>query len=183
MVHLYMGDGKGKTTAAAGLAIRAAGRGMRVCFAQFMKSRDTGELNVLQSLPQVVILRSQKEFGFFSSMSQADKEELTGIHNNILDRLLQMAAEHSCDLIVLDEVTYPVNWGLLDCGKLKKLLDFGKTGEKKAVSPELRQGLEIVLTGRNPADFLAEQADYLTEMLALRHPYEKGVQAREGIEY
>lgn len=75
MIHLYTGEGKGKTTAAIGLCIRAAGRGHCVCFSQFMKGNDTGELYVLESLPNVEILRSGKNYGFYASMSEADKEE------------------------------------------------------------------------------------------------------------
>ena len=170
MIHLYTGDGKGKTTAAIGLAVRAAGRGKRVCFSQFMKGNDTGELHALALLPQVELFRSEKNFGFYRSMSEFDKAALTGIHNDILYRLLSRMQTQSCDLMVLDEITYPVNWGLLDVSLLKQLLSCpGQT--------------EIVLTGREPADFLIECADYLTEMRKIRHPYEKGVAAREGVEF
>lgn len=170
MLQLYTGDGKGKTTAAIGQAARAAGRAWKVYFAQFMKGNDTGELYSLQRLPEVTILRSGKNFGFYSSMSAEDKRELTGIHNAILDRLLEAAETGSCDLIVLDEVTYPVNWELLDRNRLERLL-------------ALSDRTEIVMTGRNAADFLQERADYITEMKCIRHPYEKGVSARRGIEF
>lgn len=169
MIHLYTGEGKGKTTAAVGLCVRAAGRGFPVCFAQFMKGNDTGEVAALKCLPGVTILRSDREFGFYHTLSAEDKAALTRIHNEILDRLCELAG--SCRLIVLDEVTYPVNWGLLDREKLKRLLALGKTGE-----------LDLVLTGRDAADFLKAAADYLTEMVCVRHPYEKGLPAREGIE-
>lgn len=172
MVHLYTGEGKGKTTAAIGICIRASGWGLPVCFAQFMKGNDTGELHVLEKLPGVTILRSEKNFGFYHSMSETSKEELAKTHNCILDKLLRMAETEMCRMIILDEVTYPVKWGLFDLEKLKRLLDFGK-GDK----------LEIVLTGRDAGDFLREAADYLTEMGCVRHPYEKGVGARKGIEF
>lgn len=173
MLHLYTGDGKGKTTAAIGLAARAAGRDWRVCFAQFMKGNDTGELYSLRRLSNVTILRSEKNFGFYSAMSEEDKRELTEIHNAILDQLLETAGSGGCDLIVLDEVTYPVNWELLDVRKLERLL---------ALAVEAEQ-TEIVMTGRNAAHFLQEQADYVTEMKCIRHPYEKGLRARRGIEF
>lgn len=172
MLHLYTGDGKGKTTAAVGLAARAAGRDWRVCFAQFMKGNDTGELYSLQKLSNVTILRSERNFGFYSTMSEEDKRELTEIHNTILDKLLETAESGSCDLIVLDEVTYPVNWKLLDVHKLERLLALA--GEEQ---------IEIVMTGRNAAHFLQERADYVTEMKCIRHPYEKGIPARRGIEF
>ncbi|MBP3204363.1 MAG: cob(I)yrinic acid a,c-diamide adenosyltransferase, partial [Lachnospiraceae bacterium] len=79
MIHLYTGEGKGKTTAAVGLAVRAAGQDIPVLFAQFMKGNDTGELHVLKELQQVRILRSEKNFGFYKQMSEADKQELREI--------------------------------------------------------------------------------------------------------
>lgn len=170
MIQLYTGEGKGKTTAAIGQAVRAAGHGHHVIFAQFMKGNDTGELAVLNRIEEIRVIRSKKQFGFYHTLSEKEKEELTIIHNEILDELLKAAGEGNCRMIVLDEVTYPVNWGLLDALKLKKLLAF---------SDETK---ELVLTGRSPAEFLTESADYLTEMKCIRHPYEKGIMAREGIE-
>lgn len=172
MIHLYTGDGKGKTTAAIGLAVRAAGRELRVIFAQFMKGNDTGELYALQQLPYVKILRSEKNFGFYSSMTDADKGELTEIHNQILDDLIRAVEAGTCDMIAMDEITYPVNWKLLDLQKLKRLLELC-----------VATGTELVMTGRDAAAFLWEQADYITEMECRRHPYEKGIQARRGIEF
>lgn len=175
MIHLYTGNGKGKTTAAIGLCIRTVGWDRQVCFAQFMKGNDTGELHVLQSLPEVTILRSEKNFGFYSSMSDSDKEELTEIHNCILDRILELVESGNCQLVILDEITYPVNWGLLDMEKLKQLLAFGKQ--------EADRETEIVLTGRSAQDLLVDMADYITDMGCVRHPYEKGTRARKGIEF
>ena len=175
MIHLYTGNGKGKTTAAIGLCIRAAGWDQQVCFAQFMKGNDTGELHLLKSLPGVTILRSEKNFGFYSSMSESDKEELTKIHNCILDRILELVESGNCQLIIMDEITYPVHWGLLDMEKLKRLLAFGKQGADKET--------ELVLTGRNAQDFLSDMADYVTEMECVSHPYKKGIGARKGIEF
>lgn len=175
MIHLYTGDGKGKTTAAIGLCMRAAGWNRQVCFAQFMKGNDTGELHVLKNLPEVTILRSEKNFGFYSSMSESDKEELTEMHNCILDRILELVESGNCQLVILDEITYPVNWGLLDREKLKRLLMFGQQGTD--------QEIELVLTGRSAETFLSDRADYITEMKCVRHPYKKGTEARKGIEF
>ena len=93
MIHLYTGNGKGKTSAAIGLAVRAAGRGQRICFSQFMKGSDSGELYAMRCLPQIEILRSEKDYGFYSSMSEQDKKELTEVHNRILRALLLAAQE------------------------------------------------------------------------------------------
>lgn len=171
MIHLYTGDGKGKTTAAVGQAIRAAGAGYEVIFSQFMKGNDSGELHSMQQIKNIRILRSRQEFGFYHTLSTGEKEELCKIHNEILDELIKAAKERTCRIIILDEVTYPVNWELLDKGKLQELLSY--SGED----------MEFVMTGRGAADFLTDSADYITEMKALRHPYAKGLVARRGIEY
>ena len=206
MIHLYTGDGKGKTTAAIGQVIRAAGRDIKVYFAQFMKGNDTGELHILEKLPGITILRSEKDFGFYNTMTEADKQELTAIHNRILDWLLEALQTGDPVICILDEVTYPVKWNLLDREKLRELLDVCKnasaenlhsenahrenhntknTETENSGMQESSEGgfLEIVMTGRDPANFLYKYADYITEMKAIRHPYEKGITARRGIEF
>ncbi len=185
MIHLYTGDGKGKTTAAVGLCVRAAGQGMRVAFAQFMKGNDTGEIHALEQLPGVKIFRSDRDFGFYRSMTDEQKRELTEIHDRILDALLREMAEGNCDIMVLDEITYPVKWGLLNEKKLDALLVSGKNNPEESIAEEngREQLPEIVMTGRNPSPQMLEIADYITEMKMLRHPYERGVSARRGIEY
>lgn len=171
LIHLYTGEGKGKTTAAMGLALRAAGSGKKVLIVQFMKGRDTGELHSLARIPEIRILRSEKDFGFFSSMTLEQKEELTEIHNRILEEAILQAQEGKADVLVMDEVTYPVNWGLLDGGRLKDFL---------LHKPE---AVEVVCTGRDAPAFLTDAADYITEMRCVRHPYQKGITARKGIEF
>lgn len=175
MIHLYTGDGKGKTTAAAGLAVRAAGSGMRVIFSQFMKGNDTGELHVLRKLPNVRILRSQKQFGFYKTLTDEEKAELARIHDRLLDQIIEAAENRECDMVILDEITYPVNWGLVSVSRLKELIALVKKSEDSMP--------ELVLTGRNPAGFLMDCADYVTRMEAVRHPFEKGAAARKGIEF
>lgn len=130
---------------------------------------------MLESLPNVEILRSRKNYGFYDSLSEADKEELTKVHNSILDSLLEKAKSGACCMVLMDELTYPVKWGLLDRNKLGALLEMGKEGGAGNV--------EIVITGRDAKDFLKNAADYITQMECVRHPYEKGVAAREGIEF
>lgn len=175
MIHLYTGDGKGKTTAAVGLSVRAAGGGMRVIFSQFMKGNDTGELHILQKVPGVRILRSQKQFGFYKTLTDEEKAELACIHDGLLDQIIEAVKKRECDMVILDEITYPVNWELLSVSRLKELI--GLVKDSGDCMPEL------VLTGRNPADFLMDCADYVTRMEALRHPFERGIAARKGIEF
>ncbi len=171
LVHLYCGDGKGKTTAAVGLTVRAAGNGKRILFVQFMKGGKTGELEILRGLPTVKVLRSDKQFPFYSKMNEAQKAELSQIHNHLLDSILEELAGGNCDMLVLDEITYPYAWNLFARAKAEQIF-------KQAEGT-----VEIVATGRNPDAFFTERADYITEMKCVRHPFEKGVAAREGIEY
>lgn len=174
LIHLYTGEGKGKTTAAVGLAVRAAGARKRVLFLQFMKGRDTGELHALDKLPGIEILRSEKDFGFYFQMTEEQKKELTLIHNGLLERALERTMAGEADVIVLDEVTYPLNWKLLDEALLKRLLS--RTDDKLHFP-------EIICTGRDPQEWILEQADYVTRMECVRHPFDRGIGAREGIEY
>jgi cob(I)alamin adenosyltransferase len=171
LIHLYTGEGKGKTTASIGLSIRAAGAGKNVVFCQFMKGRDTSELNILSALPTVTIVRSDEELGWFKNGDPGSIAAFTELHNSLLDEIEELIGNGKCDLLVLDEVTYPINYGIIDISRLEKLI---------ASKPE---EMEIVLTGRNAPDFMRDKADYITEMSKVRHPYDKGIQARRGIEY
>jgi cob(I)alamin adenosyltransferase len=175
LIHLYTGDGKGKTTAAVGQAVRAAGSGYKVFFSQFMKGNDTGEICTMSKIPEIKISRSHKNFGFYSGMSDADKAELTDIHNKILEDIILNVEENKVFMIIMDELTYPVKWGLIDIDRLKYLLEL--TSGKESGAPE------IVITGRDAADFIMNAADYVTEMKSVRHPFDDGVNARRGIEY
>lgn len=199
MIQLYTGDGKGKTTAAVGQAVRASGSGYRVIFCQFMKGGESGELEVLKGLPQVEIYRCEREFPFFNAMTNWDKEEITEIHNEIIRNIIRRfdglnnTGNISVNgsgavglMVVLDEITYPLNWGLIDVslfkdlvGKMKALYN-GRSGDS---GEESLSRIELVLTGREPDRFILENADYITEMKKLRHPFDCGIQARKGIEY
>lgn len=170
MIHLYTGEGKGKTTAAVGLAVRAAGCGKKVLFCQFMKGNETGEIRILETLSQVTILRCSRKYPFYKAMSEEDQKQITREHNEILREIIRQTQSCQWDMAVLDEITYPVSYGLVDEKLLQKLLALGESRE-------------LVLTGRNPVPYLMKAADYLTEMRCVRHPYERGIRAREGVEY
>lgn len=171
MLQVYMGDGKGKTTAAVGLAVRAAGQDMRVLFVQFMKGGASGEVSVLQKLPQVTVLRSEIDFPFFSKMTKLQKQQQTHIHNEMLQSVTEAAAMHRYDMIILDEITYPCQYALIDAMRVKQLIT------------TVCDTIEVVCTGREPQQWMLDKADYITCMQAVRHPYERGVTARKGIEY
>ena len=169
MIHLYCGDGKGKTTAALGLVCRHVGVGGKAVLAQFLKSTPTGELATLEKLG-VPIYRNELPHGFFPNMTDAVKQRVREMHNQTLADVTQLARANACSLLVLDELCAALSLGLIDREKVLELLD--EHGDA-----------ELVITGRDPDLALLERADYVTEMKLVKHPYEKGVLARKGIEY
>lgn len=167
LIHIYCGDGKGKTTAAIGLAVRGAGSGMRVCFAQLMKGSFTSELNTLALIPDIDVMRCDRDYGFVKNMSDDDKALLTMCHNG----LLKKSFSGDYDMIILDEFNSAYYHGLLD---KTAAAEFILNGRKNA---------EIILTGRDPAGIFTDAADYISEIGCIRHPYQNGVSARVGIEF
>ena len=169
MIQLYAGDGKGKTTASIGLAVRAAGHGFKVLFMQFLKYDLHGEIEILRNLPGVEIVQPAVNYGFTWQMTQDQKEETAQEY----DRMLEQAICSDAFLIVLDEVVHALNFGLVDVNRLKGVLLKGMYMNK----------CEIVLTGRNPPDWLIERVDYYSEICKVKHPYDYGKAARIGVEY
>lgn len=167
MVHIYCGDGKGKTTAAIGLAVRAAGYGKRILFMQFLKGSYTGELEILSKTENITVMRCDREYGFFRSMTDADKERITKCHSENLAYVLDNM--NNFDMIVLDEIFAACNFGLAD--------------EKTAREIAEKYTGELVLTGRDPNEWFLERADYVSEIKKIKHPYDKGISAREGVEF
>lgn len=169
MIHIYCGDGKGKTTAALGLICRHVGAGGRAVLAQFLKSLPTGELAALARL-EVPVYRNELPHGFFPNMSEEMKQTVREMHDHTLAEVTQLARANACSLLVLDELCAALSLGLIDREAVLSLLDeHGKA--------------ELVITGRDPDPALVARADYVTEMKLVKHPYEKGVTARKGIEY
>lgn len=170
-IHIYCGDGKGKTTASLGLAIRAAGNGMKVIIVQFLKGRDTSELHSLEKIPNIKVIRNTKDFGFFNHMSQEEIKEITQMHTqNFLLALKQVKIEE-CDLLILDELCAAYEKSLIDQKIVQKFIH-DKPGY-----------LELVITGRNPDSFFVENADYISEIKKVKHPFDKNKPARKGIEF
>lgn len=171
LIHIYCGNGKGKTTASIGLAVRSAGAGMKVRFVQLMKGNDTSELNSLRLIPNITVDRCDEDYGFTFAMSNEDKEKITQCHNRILLQALMLAQNGEIDLLIVDEFNAAYAYGLVD-KELAERLVLNK--------PE---ALELVITGRNPAaDFIAA-ADYVSEIQSVKHPFKSGVSARKGIEF
>ncbi len=169
LIHLYCGDGKGKSTAAVGLSVRAAGAGRKVVFCQFFKDGTSSELRILRTLPEAEVLVCEKHFGRFRNMSEAEKTEAKEAYRALLETALEKAA--GAQLLVLDEAVSACNHGILS---EERLLGFLRSRPEE---------LEVVLTGRDPSEALQSAADYVTEMRKLRHPFDRGITAREGIEY
>lgn len=170
LIHIYCGDGKGKTTAAVGLAVRCAGRGNKVLLVQFLKSRDSGELYSLAKLPDIEIMRGKESKKFTFQMNEEEKHALLIEHNKMFEQVLAKIKNGGYSLLILDEVIGALNAKVFE---MPKLIEFLRH------KPE---NLEVVLTGRNPAPELVEIADYVSEMRKVKHPMDRGIMAREGIE-
>jgi len=169
LIQVYTGNGKGKTTAALGLALRAAGHGLRVVIIQFMKGwPHYGELTSLQHLPNVTL----RQFGRpeFVDREHPDPEDVRLAHE-ALEHAGQVIVSGDYDLVILDEVNVALDYGLICLDGLLSLLD---------TRPE---HVELVLTGRGAHPQIIQRADLVTEMLAIKHPYDARVAGRKGIEY
>ena len=169
LIHLYCGDGKGKSTAAVGLALRAAGAGKRVLFLQFFKDGSSSEIPLLRTIPGVEVLVCPKHFGRFRNMSQEQRAEATEAYGALFEEGCRRAGE--ADLLVLDEAVSACGHGVIS---EERLLAFLR---------EKPSELEVVLTGREPSEGLYAAADYVTRMQKLRHPFDVGIPARLGIEF
>lgn len=166
LVHLYWGEGKGKTTAAMGLALRSLGAGRKVVVVQFLKRGPSGEIPLLEQLGARVF-RGKAGQKFTFQMTEGEKAETKALQTENLRRALALKA----DLLVLDEACAAWQKDLADRDLLKQAV------------LDRPQGREVVLTGRNPPDWMGEAADYVTEMKCHRHPFEQGIPAREGVEF
>lgn len=170
LIHIYCGDGKGKTTASLGLAIRCAGRGGRVLFTQFLKDRETGELVSLASIPNITVLRGKGIQKFTFQMTAEELTQTKHIQENLFDTIITKCRAEKPDMLILDEILPTCSLRLVD---EQKLLRFLQTKPQR---------LEVVMTGRDPSQNLIDMADYVSEIHKRKHPYDKGIQARIGIE-
>ena len=169
LVQIFTGDGKGKTSAALGIALRASGHGLRVYMVYFMKGDfPYGEQKVLSELPNVAFARfGYKTFVDPSNVKQEEKEEA----QKALEAARKAMLSLEYDIIVLDEVNVAVAWNLVGIDQVIKLI-----GDK----PEK---VELILTGRYADPKLIELADLVADMVKVKHPYDKGILSRKGIDY
>jgi cob(I)alamin adenosyltransferase len=165
--HIYTGDGKGKTTAALGLAIRAAGAGLQVFLAQFVKGKQYSELNALKRLADLITV---EQYGLPRFINGKPSEPDVEAAHYGLEKLKSSMLSGRFDLIIIDEGNVAVTYGLLSKQDLLDLI---------AMKPE---SLELVITGRGALPEIIDKADIVTEMKAVKHYYDKGIGARVGIE-
>jgi len=168
LIHVYTGDGKGKTTAAFGLAMRAAGKGLSVLIIQFMKGRsECGEIISAKLLPGIII----EQYG---TENLIDEDKISAKDRRLavkgFDRAKKAMLREEVDLLILDEINVTVHFGLLSAEQVLELFDAKPSG------------MELVLTGRYAELAIIKRADYVTEMKARKHPFKSGQEARDGIE-
>jgi len=171
LVQVYTGDGKGKTTAAMGVALRAAGRGLNVVIIQFLKSGDSGEVMLVEkSLPEIQIKRFCSQKKFIWNMNEDEREVLRNETRIGFSEALSIAVEGSCDILVLDEIFGALRNEFISVDEILNMIKI-KT-----------DGIEIVLTGRDAPAEIIEAAHLVTEMKKIKHPFEQGIKSRDGIE-
>lgn len=166
-IQVYTGEGKGKTTAAIGLTIRALGAGLKVAFFQFFKPGTSSEVDILKRFfPQLLY----KAFGKEEFIKEKIDPEIRELILKGWEEVKELAKSGTYNIIVLDEITYALNWGIIN---LKEFLEFLKN------KPE---DLEVIITGRFAPEKIIEIADLVTEMKKIKHYYNKDVKSRKGIE-
>lgn len=174
LVHIYTGDGKGKTTASIGLAVRAAGRGNRVLFYQFLKppSLELGERLALQTVENIELKAMEHTWDLRKSLH--DAQTMAEVRQAIaaaMKELTAAAANREYDVMILDEIVFCYAHGLASLEDIRTLV---RTRDEH---------VEVVLTGRGADEAIIELADLATEMKPIKHPFDKGIAARKGIEY
>ncbi|UCE40620.1 MAG: cob(I)yrinic acid a,c-diamide adenosyltransferase [Candidatus Aminicenantes bacterium] len=168
-IQVYTGNGKGKTTAALGLALRAAGYGLKTYFGQFLKGQDYGELSGIQKLSSLITIEQFGRKGFIHVTEKPDKEDIERAQHG-LQKCTKMMKSQKYHIIVLDEINVAVHFNLFSEKEIHDFLD------------EKPEGIEVILTGRYAPESLIERANLVTEMKEIKHYYKKGIQARPGIE-
>ena len=170
MIQTYFGNGKGKTTAAAGSAVRCAGCGNKVLFVQFLKNNDSAEFKVLEKINVIDVLCSDEHYELYDNLNKDRTPALTKAYNKLLFEDAKSKAD-SYQMIILDEILDTIEYGYIDENNLLELL------------AEIKVHSEIILTGHTLTEKIADVSDYISEIKEISHPYTKGASPREGIEF
>ena len=171
-VQIYTGNGKGKTTAAIGLAVRAAGNEYNVFMVQFLKTSKTGEIEAAKKIaPFFNIFRFEKKRGFFWTLNSEEKSELKQEVQKAYEFCLEALHGEKCDILIMDEVMGALNNKLISEKQLLELIE---------VKPD---NVELILTGRDAPISIIDKANLVTEMKDIKHYFNEGVPSREGIEF
>lgn len=170
MIHIYCGNGKGKTTCAMGLCTRAAGYGYKVLIYQFMKNNKTSERKILEQVPNVTFIDGKETEKFSFMMTEEEKAERKAYYLKQFRYVTELAEKEQYQVLFLDELIYTIGAGLFDEEVLTEYLK------------QKPEELEVILTGQNPGEAVIELADYVSENKKIKHPFDKGQKSRMGIE-
>ena len=167
-IHVYTGPGKGKTTAALGLGLRAAGAGFKVHMIQFMKGRRYSELDAIENIPNFTVAQhGRDEFVNKDNPEQIDVD----LAQDGFKAAKNAVKNSKYDMVILDEINVAIDFNLIDLNDVIKLVN------------DKPEKLELVLTGRYAHPDITKIADVVTEMLEIKHPYQQGVMARKGVDF
>lgn len=183
MIHIYTGDGKGKTTAALGLALRALGAGKKVAMIQFMKKAIFSEHKAIKKYKLPILIESFG-IGFYKILGDKKPKSLhQKAAQKALKRVRDIIVSNKYDLIILDEINVAISLGLIDINEVIPLCTHFRSGPSGSKMVKQLITTEIILTGRNAHPKLKKIAHLVTEMKKIKHPFDKGLKAREGIEF
>ena len=168
-IQVYTGKGKGKTTAALGIALRAAGHGLKTYIGQFLKGQDYGELHSIQKLSSTITLEQFGRKGFIHVTKDPDQEDIDRAKAG-LKKCLEAMLSGKYTIVILDEINVAIDFKLITEKEIHAFLD------KRPAN------IEVILTGRYAPESVVQRADLVTEMKEVKHYHEEGVQARKGIE-
>ncbi len=168
LIHIYTGNGKGKTTAAIGLGIRATGNDLKVYMVQFMKGRRYSEIDALEIIPNFTVFQSGRD----EFVSKENPEQIDiDLASKGFEHAKKIINAGKHDLVILDEINVAIDFNLIPLENVMKLLE------------EKPENVEVVMTGRYADPEIVRQADLVSEILEIKHPYNEGVQSRKGIDW
>lgn len=170
LIHIYCGDGKGKTTAAVGLAIRCAGGGGNVLFYQFLKNGKSSEIAALKRINEIELIDGYEGIKFSFNMTDDEKKIAADYYTLKFKEIVNKVNEKNYDMLILDEAVNAINLGYISIDSILAFL----------INKPF--GLEVIMTGRNPDKKLMALADYISEIVKIKHPFDIGIEARKLIE-